>query len=982
MLRRRHGFIVVVCCLLAPGPWRAYASGQDLRLPLSESDGRAAASVTQEMREDARGPYLRIRWYCADGTVHAPAGTPCRERGGGVQHAEPNEAARRLAALGVHTGTLLQGLTWEAFWDAPNDHHRLKAFLLEHYLSEVDDGWVLRRARYYRGARQIEDEEKRGQTFLERLLADPAWTRRHFLLASQLVSVVPSLTPGRRVSTPAIRNLATELAARDERFQALRVKIHSFPGPADLDTVEAVLATDAQLPAVRESLTRLRDALRGQYDTGRWAQQVASLASALGPSLADELAAVQGTSSLARLASVARLAYAEVVSSRDGSRNLVLMHLIQLLQQRAFVLAQEPSGPADPPATHLVRLEALGAYLSLAGSAGFLSEREHDALVGDLAWLRRTGELGLLDYRARLDYLASGLDWAMATATHLFGPSVRRYAQVEPKAAGFLDALIRGSILLPLANRLDDLTRDLNRRLGQSHVILGERVEQGVAGLNPGVALRPLEILQPGSGPQGFDAGTIYVLPELPSEMGPVAGILTLDQGNLLSHVQLLARNLGIPNASIPGALLPRLQAYRGREVFLAVSPLGQVVLKDPTQLTEADRALIDDSRAVRTERLVLNISRLRLDATRPIPLTDLGADDAGVTVGPKAANLGELARRFPGHVAPGLALPFGMYVRHVDRPFPGGPSLHEAIQRTFRKVDALRDEGRTEEEIDRITLDRLAELRQAIVDLEWAPAMRQAIVDGIQQTFGDDLSRGVFIRSDTNVEDLPQFTGAGLNLTVAHQTTEAAVLEAIKAVWASPFRERPYRWRKQILESQVEVYPSVLLLQSVASDKSGVLITSGLQAGGADAVTIVTAEGVGGGVDGEPAETLLVARGTGPRLLSQAKAPYHRVLADAPAGGIHWRPSARRDTLLAEDEVRQLVRTIDVWRRALPNDQQSVVWDMEFGFASGRLWLFQIRPFVPYRSVALHERLLVLDDDLVRQSTRTIDLAETYAIP
>ena len=32
---------------------------------------------------------------------------------------------------------------------------------------------------------------------------------------------------------------------------------------------------------------------------------------------------------------------------------------------------------------------------------------------------------------------------------------------------------------------------------------------------------------------------------------------------------------------------------------------------------------------------------------------------------------------------------------------------------------------------------------------------------------FGADFRGGVFIRSDTNVEDLPGFTGAGLNLTL-----------------------------------------------------------------------------------------------------------------------------------------------------------------------------------------------------------------------
>ena len=43
--------------------------------------------------------------------------------------------------------------------------------------------------------------------------------------------------------------------------------------------------------------------------------------------------------------------------------------------------------------------------------------------------------------------------------------------------------------------------------------------------------------------------------------MKPVAGIASVSEGNLVSHVQLLARNLGIPNA----VLSPRaLRGARG----------------------------------------------------------------------------------------------------------------------------------------------------------------------------------------------------------------------------------------------------------------------------------------------------------------------------------------------------------------------------------------------------------------------------------
>lgn len=968
------GCLLLLLQLAAAG---AAPAAQELRTPLSEPDVRHAKSLVDQMRADPRGPYLRLRWHCADGTVHPPAGTPCRQRGGGVQFAELGEAAGELAAVGIYTGTILQGLEWDAFLDKSSDHHRLKAYLIEHYLSEVDNGWVLRRARYYRGARQIEDEEKQGQAFLERLLSDPDWTRRHFLLATQLVSVVPHLTPGRQASTPTIRNLATDLAGLDQRFQTLRVKIHSFPSQADLVSVEAALAAAGPDPAlVRETLGRLRDELRLQYDETRLARQLSWYQERLGAPLAEEIAGVHTAHRLDRMASVTRLLRSQVTSSADGRRNLILMDLNHLLLERAFVLAQQAE--REPVSRHR-RLEQLGHFVGLAMSAGFLSTREYASIASDLDWLQRNDTLTALDYKTRLDLVAASVDWSVATVNQVFGASAHRYGQVEPKAVGFLDSLIRGSMLLPLANQVDELKRDLNQFLGQSHVVLGERVDQGVAGLNPGVALRPLELLDPGQGPYTFDATKIYVLRELPSEMGPVAGVLTVDQGNLLSHVQLLARNLAIPNASIPGSLLPRLEQYRGQVVFFAVTPFGQVVLKPSSEITPAERDLVDDGRAARSVRVALDTARLRLEDDRPVPLSELRASDAGVIVGPKAANLGELARRFPGHVAGGLALPFGMYRQHVDRPYESGRTLFEEIQWTLRQAEQLGANGYSEDEADRITLERLAQLRQAIVDLEWIPEMRRTIVDAMRQTFGNDLHKGVFVRSDTNAEDLPQFTGAGLNLTVPHQTTEESVLAAIKAVWASPLRDRPYRWRKQILSNQEHVYPSVLLLESVPSEKSGVLITSGLQVGGADSLTIVVAEGVGGAVDGEPAETLLVDPSGEVRLLSQAKSPYHRELVTDGGAGVRWVASSKNDTLLDEEEVSQLVGIVREWHRVSPPSPQSV-WDIEFGFAGGQLWLFQVRPFVPYRSLQLYQQLQALDTDVLRRANRPIDLTEIHA--
>src|SRR5262249_62028246 len=90
----------------------------------------------------------------------------------------------------------------------------------------------------------------------------------------------------------------------------------------------------------------------------------------------------------------------------------------------------------------------------------------------------------------------------------------------------------------------------------------------------------------------------------------------------------------------------------------------------------------------------------------------------------------------------------------------------------------------------------------------------------------GADAKVGVFVRSDTNVEDLPGFTGAGLNLTLPNVVGFDNVVKAISEVWASPYTARAFAWRQAHMKGPEHVYPAVLLLRTVPSEKSGVMIT------------------------------------------------------------------------------------------------------------------------------------------------------------
>ena len=77
-------------------------------------------------KNDSRGPYYRIKWFCNDGTVRA-AKDPCPEGIGGIQHASLKPEVEKLAKdHHIFLGNLLSANDYDAFWDAPNNHSQLK----------------------------------------------------------------------------------------------------------------------------------------------------------------------------------------------------------------------------------------------------------------------------------------------------------------------------------------------------------------------------------------------------------------------------------------------------------------------------------------------------------------------------------------------------------------------------------------------------------------------------------------------------------------------------------------------------------------------------------------------------------------------------------------------------------------------------------------------------------------------------------------
>ncbi len=935
----------------------------------------------QAMQQNPRGPFARIRWFCRDGAVLPPEPYACNEHGGGVQHGEWSEQTRLIRAAGFPIANILADLQPDDFRGGLADRDTLKILLLEQFLIAENDGWILRKARFYRGAFQIEDESRSAKAILQSMVVDPVWREQRYPLLREAVRLLPH--GSRETSLTQVRGLSGVIAEQDPGFVSLRNKIHARPDAGDAQRVYEYARTRGK-PELHQQYQQLTQQIADTYDRSDVPAMLTDLANGLADnSLARSLregATVldSASTSTERL----RISGELLVMLRDrlsdmgtAGRMLQALDVSIALELEAFVTGRDLRHNVQDN-SRAQCLQWLRATTQVLYGMGLITRREWGELRHVSGRMDRV-RLPLAEYRQELKYLSRVPDWAARRLRFYFGPMIEHLAQIEPLVRHYTADRLRGSPLLFYTELLDTLSADANTLSGIHHELFGRTVDTGLRSLNPGLS-RGILRTQADLGETGpSERKDIFIVPETVADLPPVSGIITASEGNHLSHVQLLARNLGIPNVVVSGALLPELIARRGTPVVLAVSPEGVVQL-------QADGPKWDEVFARRQQsshvRIRVDIGKLGLKDTRFIPISELRAKHSGHIVGPKAAHVGELSYRFPGKVSPGLVIPFGFYRNMLEQPMfaDSATSIFEWMQDQYASLRNLREDS--EVHAQRLG-EVLTQLRTRILDTKFDPSFRRRLQSAMLQTFGEEGSYGVFVRSDTNVEDLPGFTGAGLNRTVPNVVGFEDILQAIKEVWASPFTERAFGWRQLLMDHPEHVYVSVLLHKSVSAEKSGVIVTTDIYDGAKASMTVVSNEGVGGAVEGQSAETLLVNLDTGvAQLMTSATAPHKRVLLVG--GGSRMIVASGGERILSSSDLAQLIELVRKVPRNYPGlynaEGQLVPADIEFGFVRDQLMLFQIRPFVQDQATRRDSYLASLDAGLRKAASRRVLLTQS----
>jgi hypothetical protein len=965
---------------------------------LSASDKQRLSTAFTKVDSTEKGPYTPNYCVCTDGSKHPvqlPDGSlqnPC----GHTRFCSGFRAnwVAELTQHGMYIGNIFSADLYG--WDDIPDHQNLvRGYILEKFYTDTNLNTKLAALRHYGGLMGAEFEARDMPQFQEKLLADKNFNDfQHFILAYELQKRF--YVRNDQTSIQSIRNLASNIRHLDEEFKPLRDATHN---QISASLIPRLAVYRDKLPKSRKKERREISKLIEEIDALTSLDQSAlkpqlarisdkrlrnSLSSKLPSNNADVITVIDA---LAAMMVESRQAVASGKFKPADARNLIGLNVTAavVIQSRGSKLLDQGGPTTVKQSLRLIRSLINGGY-----GVGLLSDRERLAALDNVDTLLDRNDWGRVEFLRRLKAISRVIEWAHNSALAAFAEVWAPWIYLLPQVAHIGDDIVRGSPLLLLGETLAKLDDYATGQARIKHHIFGKDYDNGVRALNPGLATGTLRV-SPAS--DDYQRDQILALAETPADLKPTAGIVTRGEGNVVSHVQLLARALGIPNTVVGDRVFAAIELHDGKDVFLIATPQGRVYLKEVAAMTDQDQAVFeefnrntahseDGSLGNARAKLHVDPERLDIKTNQPIDLRDMRRADSGVRSGPKAAFLGELKYLFPEHVARGIVVPFGAFYEHnrnarlmLPKALRGTPhategeSLYDFEKRVYDEFfGSMVASGHDEKALSEWIKPRLEVIRYSLRNNPLSSKLKAAIRDGLAANGllrKDDPSRtvGVFVRSDTNVEDQDNFNGAGLNLTIFNLNSLDDVYAGLKEVWASPFTFRSFSWRQTVIDQPLWVLPSVIILESIPSEKSGVLVTADIDTGEAGKMLIATSEGVGGAVDGTPAETLLWSP-DGVELQRVFRSPWRKMLKAG--GGSEVLPSTGKDHVLEPNELAALVAAAKKIEKELdPATEVSGKprpWDIEFGFADGKLWLFQVRPFIGNEELRNIPALATLD--------------------
>jgi hypothetical protein len=414
----------------------------------------------------------------------------------------------------------------------------------------------------------------------------------------------------------------------------------------------------------------------------------------------------------------------------------------------------------------------------------------------------------------------------------------------------------------------------------------------------------------------------ILVLDEVPVQLPPVAGVITSHPSTPLSHINLLAKGWGIPNAYIKNAQT-LLKQYDGWWVQFETRRDGYSIKRaDVDQLREYQRRL--------AQRLDVMKPRFDLSEQRLLGLGQQRSR-AAIAFGGKSANLGEVMNaRLPGIVVPnGFTIPFYYYDEFLK-----ANNLDDAIYALLNDQKFVHDPAYRRE--------KLSGLRESIKQGKFDERLRAQILGRVKREFP---GKGLFVRSSSNSEDLPNFSGAGLYTTVPNVREADQLIDAIKTVWSSLWNSEAYEARERAVIDHSKIFMAVLIQEGINSESSGVMITTDpFDKDNKGAIYISAKRGLGiKVVEGKKVAEQIIFRERANAVQVLTRSDEDSLLTFDEKGGVKEVAITGERVVLTDNVIRRLVTAATAIKRVFGTRDQ----DIEWAYMKGQIYIVQSRPFI-----------------------------------
>ena len=249
---------------------------------------------------------------------------------------------------------------------------------------------------------------------------------------------------------------------------------------------------------------------------------------------------------------------------------------------------------------------------------------------------------------------------------------------------------------------------------------------------------------------------------------------------------------------------------------------------------------------------------------------------------------------------------------------------------------------------------ERLNDLRERIKAGKMNAALTAEV---LRRAHAEFPGKGLFARSSTNSEDLPNFNGAGLYSSIPNVKGDEQLLAGIRAVWASVWNYEAYEARERAGIDHSKIFMAVLVQEGINGDSAGVMITADpYDREDRDAIYISAKRGLGiKVVEGKKIAEQIVFRPQSNAVQVLTRSEEDSLLTFDEKGGVKEVPiNTEERAVLSDDVVRRLAQAALNIKRVFGNREQ----DIEWVYMKGQIYIVQARPFIATPATLVNPRV------------------------